>query len=103
MRISLFSAFASNNSGSYTIVGSFQDEGAAEEVARLLREVSDAHTAWREEHDGDDDEDLVSPLDVFAREHGLRAQKPGRDDEWPQYGPKPSVVAIGYQVLVHAP
>lgn len=101
MRIRLFHAFASNNSGSYTIVGSFEDAPAASEVARLIQEVSDAHHAWHEEHTWD--EDGESPLDAFVRREGLRAVKPGRGDAWPQHGDKPTAMATGRQVVVHAP
>src|SRR5687768_9930431 len=101
MRIRLFHAFASNNSGSYTIVGFFQDASTTEEVARLIQEVSDEHHAWHEEHTWD--EDGESPLDIFVRREGLRADKPGRGDAWPQHGDKPTAIAAGRHVLVHAP
>jgi hypothetical protein len=106
MRIRLFHAFASNNSGSYTMVGSFRDASTAEEVARLIQEVSDEHHAWHEEHTWD--EDGESPLDGFVRREGLRAradekQKPGRGDAWPQHGDKPTALATGSQVFIHAP
>ncbi|WP_437573960.1 ribosomal protein L7/L12 [Sorangium sp. So ce887] len=107
MRIRLFNAFASNNSGSYTIVGSFRDAATAEEVARLVQEVCDAHSAWLGARDaapaaaapeGD------SPLEAFAQREGLRADNHGGDgDDWPQYGPSPAAIAAGHQVIVHAP
>jgi hypothetical protein len=101
MRIFVFQAFASNNSGSYTIVGTFRDAATAESVARILSEVSAAHDKWHENHQWD--EDGVSPLDEFVKQHGLRSEKPGRNDEWPNYGDSPTVMASGNQVLVHAP
>src|SRR5688572_11453356 len=101
MRIRLFHAFASNNSGSYTIVGHFKDASTADEVARLIQEVSDEHHAWHEEHSWD--EDGESPLDVFVRRQGLHAEKPGRNDEWPSYGDKPTAIAAGRQVVVYVP
>jgi ribosomal protein L7/L12 len=101
MRIRLFNAFASNNSGSYTIVGSFRDEATAEEVALLLQRACDAHSAWYEEHN--DEQHGESPLDSFAQREGLPGDKPGRGEDWPQHGPKPSVVAASRQVVVHAP
>jgi hypothetical protein len=101
MRIRLFHAFASNNSGSYAIVGSFQDASTAEEVARLIQEVSDEHHAWHEAHPWDNEGE--SPLDVFVRREGLRAVKPGREDAWPGYGEKPTAIAAGRQVLVYVP
>lgn len=101
MRIRIYSAFASNNSGSYTIVGSFRDAAAAEEVARMIQEVCAAHHEWHETHAWAQDGD--SPLDAFARREGLRAERPGRGEEWPNHGDAPSAVAIAHQVLVHAP
>ena len=101
MRIRIFQAFASNNSGSYTIVGSFRSAAAAEEVATLIGAVAQAHSAWFEQNQYA--EDGESPLDAFAREHGLSEERPGREDAWPAHGDPPSVSAIGHQVLLHAP
>ncbi|MEZ4389777.1 MAG: ribosomal protein L7/L12 [Polyangiales bacterium] len=101
MRIRLFSAFASNNSGSYTLVGRFRDEATAEEVAEVLQRAIDAHEAWHDAHAFDETGD--APLDALARELGLRDARHGRGDDWPQYGPKPTALAAGRQVLVHAP
>jgi ribosomal protein L7/L12 len=101
MRIRLYTAVASTNSGSYTIVGRFRDAATAEEVARVIQEACDAHHAWHEENSWTDDG--VSPLDEFVRREGLSAEKPGRNDEWPQYGDKPTALASGRQVIVHAP
>ncbi len=101
MRIRIFQAFASNNSGSYTIVGTFDSPEIAQEVARLLGEVCREHDGWHEEHEYDDTGE--SPLDAFVRTHGLTEEKPGRGDEWPQYGEPPSVLGVAHQVLVHAP
>ncbi|AUX44677.1 uncharacterized protein SOCE26_061440 [Sorangium cellulosum] len=106
MRIRLFNAFASNNSGSYTIVGSFRDAATAEQIARLVQEVCDAHSAWREARAGAQESgpgEGESPLEAFARREGLRADSPGRDDDWPDYGDSPAAVAVGHQVIVHAP
>ncbi|MDI3281861.1 hypothetical protein [Polyangium sp. 15x6] len=100
MRIYLFQAFASNNSGSYTLVGTFKDEATAEEVARLLAEVSAAHSAWLERTCGVDDG--PSPLDELVQREGLRGDKPGRYDDWPDYDDPPQVVAAGLQVLFHS-
>ncbi len=101
MRIRIFQAFASNNSGSYTIVGTFESPQAAEEVAALLRVVCAEHDVWHEQYG--DDQDGESPLDVFARDHGLSEQQPGRSDSWPEHGAAPSLTAVGHQVLLHAP
>lgn len=101
MRIRLFTAFASNNSGAYTIVGRFADEATASEVAGLLQRAIDAHDAW---HDANEWEtEGPAPLDDFVREQGLRAARHGRGDEWPSHGDPPTAVALGRQVMVHAP
>ncbi|MDI1442809.1 hypothetical protein [Polyangium sp. 6x1] len=100
MRIYLFQAFASNNSGSYTLVGTFKDEATAEEVARLLAEVSAAHSAWLERTGGVDDG--PSPLDEMVKREGLRGDRQGRNDDWPYYDDAPQVVAAGLQVLFHS-
>jgi hypothetical protein len=101
MRIFVFQAFASNNSGSYTIVGTFRDAATAESVAHILSHVAAAHDEWHKNHEWD--EDGVSPLDEFVQQHGLRSEKPGRGDEWPNYGDSPTVMASGDQVVVHSP
>jgi ribosomal protein L7/L12 len=101
MRIRLFHAFASNNSGSYTLVGSFREAGRAEEVAALLREVMAAHDAWNEAHPWEEGGD--APLDAFAIAQGLTPGKHGRLDDWPQHGDAPTAIATDHQVLVHAP
>lgn len=101
MRIRLFSAFASNNSGAYTIVGRFADAEAAAGVAELLQGVVDAHSAWHEANPWE--EGGAAPLDDFARAQGLREARHGRGDEWPQHGAPPTVLAVDRQVVVHAP
>jgi len=109
MRIRIWSAFASNNSGGYTIVGSFPSEAVAAEVAAALRDAFAAHQAWREARDeneqagggapGDDE----PPLHRFIRAEGLSLDSPtlGLDDDWPQRGPPPEVTAVGPQVVVY--
>jgi ribosomal protein L7/L12 len=102
MRIRLFTAFASNNSGSYTIVGSFRDAATAAEVARVVQEACDTHHAWHEEHQYQAEGE--SPLDALAKREGLRADKPGREDDWPAaYGSPPTAIASDRQVIVHVP
>jgi len=102
VRIRVWTAFASNNSGSYTIVGRFAEAERAAEVAAELAEMIAAHTAWHAEHMYEDSED--SPIVAFARARGLAATAAlGAGDEWPQYGEPPSVTAVDRQVVVHAP
>ena len=101
MRIRVYQAYASNNSGSYTIVGLFADAETAMNLAKQIEDVSIAHHAWHEahgwEHEGD------SPLDAFTRLHELRSDRPGREDNWPSYGARPTAVAVAEQLFVHAP
>jgi ribosomal protein L7/L12 len=103
MRIRIWNAFASNNSGSYTIVGSFPSQGIAAEVAAALGEVFAAHAAWMNEPDGEEQGGAEPPLHRFIRAEGLSLDTPhvGLDDEWPQYGPPPEVCAVGSQVVVY--
>ncbi len=100
MRIRTWNAFASNNSGSYVIVGRFPSEALASDVAAELREVALAHSAWLDAHD--DRESAGSPLAAYATKLGL-AYEPSYDD-WPQYsgGPAPSVWSIDHQVFVYS-
>jgi len=101
MRIRCFTAFASNNSGAYTLVGRFADAATAEEVARLLQQASDDHNAWHEQNTWE--ENGPAPLDAFVKAQGLRDARHGRGDAWPAHGEKPTVLAVGPRVMVHAP
>lgn len=102
MRIRLYQAFASNNSGSYTLVGRFRDAATAAEVARILADVSAEHHAWLETRGNRNDAELESPLDRFVARERLRESKAGRGDDWPITDmSKVEVVATGHQVLVH--
>jgi hypothetical protein len=99
MRIRTWNAFASNNSGSYVIVGRFPSEALASDVAAELREVALAHSAWLDAHD--DRESAGSPLAAYATKLGL-AYEPSYDD-WPQYsGGPPSVWSIDHQIFVYS-
>lgn len=97
MKIELWRAFASNNSGSYTIVGSFPTEADAAAAAAELAAVIAEHEAWVK----DEDAPPPSPLRQWAESLGLRAL-PGdvRDDAWPHYGSTPTVGAVGSQLLL---
>lgn len=96
MRIRVWNAFASNNSGSYTIVGVFEDEATAEGVARDLGPIFAAHSAWAKA-----DGAAPSPLEEYAKALDLPWNE--SFDHWPQYGGKdvPDVVAVDTHVLVH--
>ncbi|PTL75808.1 hypothetical protein [Vitiosangium sp. GDMCC 1.1324] len=74
MRIHLWNAFASNNSGSFTIVGRFPSEELARQVAAELSEVLSAHAKWRMATAGTrnrEESETVSPIRTFVREHSL--------------------------------
>ena len=96
MTIKIWNAFASNNSGSYVIVGSFPSEALAAEVAAELLEVACAESAWLEKEEG------PSPLDLLADKIG--APREERGDAWPEHSNSahPDVFAIGHQVFVHS-
>lgn len=100
MRIRLWNAYASNNSGSYTIVGRFETAEAAEALVRdlapMLREHTDWHMARPEARAAE------PPLHRFLRARDIPFdEREGLGDEWPEYGPEPEVTAVGAQVLLH--
>jgi ribosomal protein L7/L12 len=97
MRIRIFQAFASNNSGSYTLVGQFCSVADAEEAARILEDVCARESAWHESR-----AESPSPLEEFASTHALRPFKEDDPDNgWPDLDSGPRVVMAGTQVLVH--
>src|SRR5262245_48079148 len=103
MRVRVWNAYASNNSGSYTIIGALPSDDVAREVADELRAMIEAHTAWHDTWDGKAD-DSDAPLAAFCRKHGL-AWSPGDGgwDEWPEHNEdnRPRVATVGHQVIVH--
>ncbi|MFY0562606.1 hypothetical protein ACN28E_02085 [Archangium lansingense] len=106
MKIHVWNAFASNNSGSYTIVGRFEKEELAAQAAAELKEVLDAHGVWWEKaYSAMKEHERPSPLDVFIQKHGLTGgENIGVWDDWPSFSgrkPAPDVWAIGHQVFVH--
>lgn len=102
MRIRIYRAFASNNSGSYTIVGRFESAKLADQFADNIEEVCIAHHDWLGEEHGEQPGE--SPLDAFRRKHGLRPDESGHsDNDWPEYGPRPTAIAIDRELVVHAP
>ncbi len=96
MRIRIWNAFASNNSGSYTIVGQFPSPELAQEVAVELAPVIAEHSAWRNA----ETRELTSPLESFALQHELTLES---IEEWPEWGGKdsPEIIAIDQQVIIH--
>ncbi len=103
MRVRVWNAYASNNSGSYTIVGRLPSAEVAERTASELREMIDAHTAWRAAWDGKTGLEQ-SPLARFCQSHGLPwTEGQGGWDDWPSYGDdnRPRVVVSDRQIVVH--
>jgi hypothetical protein len=98
VRVRIWNAFASNNSGSYVIVGRFPTAELAKQVADELLDVAKGESAWRKSPG-----DGPSPLAVYAARHGVRAASSDGDD-WPEYSgtPHPAVWAVGHQVFVHS-
>lgn len=102
MTIRIWNAFASNNSGSYVIVGVFRSTELAQEVAEELLVVCREHSQWRELY-----ADAVppSPLQKLADKYGIASGGEGdQDDAWPEHSgsPHPDVFAVGHQVFVHS-
>ena len=92
MQIALWNAYASNNSGSYTIIGRFADAATPAELAKRLEPVLKAQSAAQGNGE--------SPLRVFAASEGVPLDE---HFDWPEYGRKewPEVVALGNQLLIH--
>lgn len=106
MKVHIWNAFASNNSGSYTLVGRFPEETFAAEVAAELARVSVEHEAWIQEQNqkGWGSAQGPSPLEAFVARHGLAARKDSdTGEDWPQHGGDntPKVWALGHQVFIH--
>jgi len=103
MRLRAWNAFASNNSGSYTIVGRFPDEGTARAVAEELAALVAEHAAWFDAlGHGTWEAPEPSPLERFAEAQGIATGKGiGRGDDWPGHGSPPEVIADGTQVVLH--
>ncbi|RKH39808.1 hypothetical protein [Corallococcus sicarius] len=99
MKIHVWNAFASNNSGSYTVVGAFEDEQTAASVAAELSQLSAAHRAWIQETGSAPG---PTPLEDFAARHGLGAPR-DTDSDNDSYDGTPRVWALGHQVFLHAP
>lgn len=103
MRLRAWNAFASNNSGSYTIVGRFPDEGTASAVAQELAALVAEHAAWFQAVGyGRWEAPERSPLERFAAAQGIDPGPGiGRNDDWPEHGSPPEVLADGAQVVLH--
>lgn len=108
MRIRIWNAFASNNSGSYVIVGTFRSQELAAEVAAEFLDVCQTHTAWLTLSDAEKamQADVRSPLALLAERHGItrKVEDDRLDDAWPEYSGRshPAAWATGHQVFVHS-
>jgi hypothetical protein len=105
MQVRIWNAYASNNSGSYTIVGSLPSREVADEVATELRQLIEAHTAWRRAWDGSGGTD-ASPLAAFCKQHGLTwGDNAGGFDDWPEHhdDTRPQIAVTSHQLVVHHP
>ncbi len=100
MRVRIWNAFASNNSGSYVIVGRFPTEALAAEVAAEWRTVVTDHTTWRAANE--DKLTSESPLASYAKQLGLTYADKAYSDDWPQHSGAPEAWAIGHQVFVYS-
>ena len=100
MRIRIWNAFASNNSGSYVIVGTFPSKELAAEVAAEWRTLIADHSTWREANE--DEIKSASPLAAYAKQLGLTYADEVYSDDWPAYGAEPEAWATDHQVFVYA-
>lgn len=103
MEIRIWNAYASNNSGSYTIIGRLPSAEVAQRTAVELRAMIDAHTTWRDAWDGKSSLEQ-SPLAEFCRTHALTwTDGQGGWDDWPSYNKdnRPRVEVSGSQLIVH--
>ena len=103
MRIKLWNSFASNNSGSYTLVGEFDEDARARAVGDELRRVCDAHEKWLDEPDGRTRPASTSPLGQFVLDNELAAavSEGSTMDDWPEHGSPPRVEVVGSRVVLH--
>jgi hypothetical protein len=100
MRIRIWNAYASNNSGSYTIVGRFNSDDAAAKVAAELLALVKAQCSWAAANDG-----KPSPLVTFAEKNGLSSYAGmGARDDWPEYSQQdhPEVWTVGSQLFLYS-
>jgi hypothetical protein len=100
MRIRVWNAFASNNSGSYTIVGRFESDEAAAGAAAELVALVKAQSAWLAAN-----RTGPSPLEEFAARNGFSSYEGmGSGDDWPEYSQQehPDVWTVGRQLFLYS-
>ncbi len=99
MKVRIWNAYASNNSGSYTIVGQLPSQAVAEAVAAELTTLIAAHGKWLGDPESQSTE---SPLAAFCRDNALFWEDGlGSGEDWSDSDDPPRVVAAGRQVIVH--
>ncbi|MEQ1505207.1 MAG: radical SAM protein [Myxococcota bacterium] len=94
LRVRVHSAFASNNSGSYTLLGSFATTARATEITALLtRLVADMQAGGE-----------ANPLMELLSAAGIPAPPDvGKTDDWPaEWSSPPEAVQVGGQVWWYA-
>ena len=89
-QVRIYSAFASNNSGSYTLLGMFETSERAAEVAALLTRLATDMEAAGE----------ANPLRELLATYGIAApENVGKTDDWPaEWDTPPEAVHIDRQV-----
>lgn len=92
MRVRLFRAWASNNSGAYVLLGRFRDASVAEKAAADLNDALAAHDEWSARVPQSKD---ASPFMAFAEAHGLPMQ-----DRWVPWGDGMRCQVLDRQVLL---
>lgn len=107
-------AWASNNSGDYTILARFRTPEEAAESAASLRELARAHEsflaspagrAWLEEHDHAGSTP-TPPMQLFGARHGISWTEDGDGLWWEEDGfgaPVLTAGSIGSDVIVYHP
>jgi len=110
----IWQAHASNNSGDWTIVGRFQNAGAAEKACKSLQELARAHEAFMSSPEGHAwivNNDYACgiptpPLQEFGRQHGFDWTEENDGLDWEEIGcgaPMLTVGVVGDTVVVYHP
>ena len=99
-RIRVFQSFASNNSGVYSLLGSFKKLESLAEVVAVLRQFAEAQAAWQDTAQGTAEAPL-SPLALLCEREGL--SPPDDAEAWDYDFSQVTVESIGHQIFVHSP
>lgn len=86
----IWNAYSSNNSGDYTIIGTFESSEKAAEISKALNELLEKHLEYRSEGEGviealepDFRGDIPTPpLIEFGKEHGFDWSQEGEGFWW---------------------